>query len=85
MLIYTVMEHEFDVEDVVLATSNREKALEKFKESNDNRSLQVWEDEKRLIDVLYFETEDVYRQRGDLKYYSEEEQILLNEIIQQLK
>lgn len=79
------MEHEFDVEDVVLATSNREKALEKFKESNDNRSLQVWEDEKRLIDVLYFETEDVYRQRGDLKYYSEEEQILLNEIIQQLK
>ncbi|MGN4714118.1 hypothetical protein ACTFR9_26825 [Bacillus cereus group sp. MYBK222-1] len=85
MLIYTVMEHEFDVEDVILATLNREKALEKFKESNDNRSLQVWEDEKRLIDVLYFETEDVYRQRGDLKYYSEEEQILLNEIISQLK
>lgn len=85
MLIYTVMEHEFDVEDVILATLNRDKAIEKFKEPNDNRSLQVWRNEKCLIDVLYFEIEGVYRQRGDLKYYSEEEIILLNEIIQQLQ
>ncbi|MGH0635206.1 hypothetical protein [Bacillus pacificus] len=82
MLIYTVMMWDHADTDIMLATADREEALKTF-ESCAAFSLQVWEKDEVLIEIINSEGE--YFADGGLERYSEKGQQLFNEIVEQLQ
>lgn len=82
MLIYTVMFYNYADTELMLATGDRNEALELFKSCSDF-SLQVWEDGEELIDIWSYCGE--YESNGGLKRYPEKGQQLFKEIVEQLQ
>lgn len=81
MLIYTVMFYCYADTELMLATTDRNEAVELFKSCSEF-SLQVWEGGEVLIDI--WNDEDGYTTNGKLDRYPEKGQQLFREITDKL-